>query len=85
MFRQIAGFELRYQVRSALFWVTVLIFAVLTFGSIASDNVRISGIDGNVKRNSPFAVAVTLQVMALFGVFIMAAFVAKEKPVFHGR
>ena len=74
MFRQIAGFELRYQVRSALFWVTVLIFAVLTFGSIASDNVRISGIDGNVKRNSPFAVAVTLQVMALFGVFIMAAF-----------
>ena len=76
MFRQIASFEFRYQVRSALFWVTVLIFAVLTFGSIASDNVRIGGITGNVKKNSPFAVGVTLQTLAVFGVFIMAAFVS---------
>ena len=76
MFRQIAGFELRYHVRSPLFWVTTLIFALLTFGSIASDNVRIGGIAGNVKKNSPFAVGVTLQTMSIFAVFIMAAFVA---------
>ena len=76
MFRQIAGFEFRYHVRSPLFWVTALIFALLTFGSIASDSVRIGGIAGNVKKNSPFAVAVTLQTMAIFAVFIMAAFVS---------
>jgi ABC-type transport system involved in multi-copper enzyme maturation permease subunit len=76
MFRQIAGFELRYQARSPIFWVTTLIFALLTFGTIASDSVRIGGLEGNVKKNSPFAVAVTLQTMSLFAVFIMAAFVA---------
>ena len=76
MFRQIAAFEFRYHVRSPLFWVTTLIFALLTFGSIASDSVSIGGIAGNVKKNSPFAVGVTLQTMAIFAVFIMAAFVS---------
>ena len=76
VFRHIAAFEFRYHVRSPLFWVTALIFALLTFGSIASDSVRIGGIAGNVKKNSPFAVGVTLQIMAIFAVFIMAAFVS---------
>jgi hypothetical protein len=76
VFRQIASFEFRCHVRSALFWVTVLIFAMLAFGSIASDNVRIGGITGNVKKNSPFAVGVTLQTLAVFALFIMAAFVS---------
>ena len=76
MFAKIASFEFRYHVRSALFWVTIFIFAVLAFGSIASDNVRIGGIAGNVKKNSPFAVGVALQTMAIFAVFIMAAFVS---------
>jgi ABC-type transport system involved in multi-copper enzyme maturation permease subunit len=35
-----------------------------------------NGITGNVKKNSPFAVGVTLQTMAIFAVFIMAAFVS---------
>ena len=56
MFAKIAAFELRYQVRSPLFWVTALIFFLLTFGSITSDSVRIGGIGGNVNKNSPFAV-----------------------------
>jgi ABC-type transport system involved in multi-copper enzyme maturation permease subunit len=76
VFRKIAAFEFRYHLRSPLFWVTALIFALLTFGSIASDSVRIGGIAGNVKKNSPFAVAVTLQTMSIFAVFIMAAFVS---------
>ena len=76
MFRKIAAFEFRYQLRSPLFWVTALICALLTFGSIASDSVRIGGIAGNVKKNSPFAVGVTLQTMSIFAVFIMAAFVS---------
>jgi hypothetical protein len=54
VFSKTASFEFRYQVRSALFWVTVLIFAVLAFGSIASDNVRIGGISGvRVQRGDP--------------------------------
>ena len=31
---------------------------------------------GNVKKNSPFAIALTLQIMSIFAVFIMTAFVS---------
>ena len=75
MFRHIAAFEFRYQLRSPVFWVTTLFFALLTFGAITSDNVQI-GSAGNVKKNSPYAIAQTLQIMSMFAVFIMAAFVS---------
>jgi aminopeptidase N len=75
VFGHIAGFEIRYQLRSALFWVTFLIFFLLTFGSVASDNIRI-GAGGNVDANSPYAIAQTLMVMTVFGIFIMTAFVS---------
>jgi ABC-type transport system involved in multi-copper enzyme maturation permease subunit len=75
MFRHIAAFEFRYQIRSPVFWVTTLIFALLTFGAVTSDNVQI-GAAGNVKENSPYAIAMTLQIMSIFAVFIMAAFVS---------
>ena len=41
MLRAIAAFELRYQLRSPVFWVGCLIFFLLTFGSITVDQVQI--------------------------------------------
>ena len=75
MFRSVAAFELRYQLKSPAFWVTFLIFGLLTFAAVASDNVQI-GSGGNVLVNSPYAIAQTMLVMSLFAVFIMTAFVA---------
>ena len=75
MFRHIAAFELRYHLRSPVFWTTTLLFALLTFGAITSDQVQI-GSTGNVKKNSPYAIAKTLVIMSIFAVFIMAAFVS---------
>ena len=75
MFRSVAAFELRYQLRSPAFWVTFVIFLLLTFGATASDNVHI-GSGGNVWKNSPYAIAQTLLVMSVFAIFIMTAFVA---------
>ena len=75
MFRHVAAFELRYQLRSPVFWTTALLFALLTFGAITSDQVQI-GSGGNVKRNSPYAIAHTLVIMSIFAIFIMAAFVS---------
>jgi ABC-type transport system involved in multi-copper enzyme maturation permease subunit len=75
VFLHVAAFELRYQLRSPVFWVTTLIFALLTFGAVTSDNVQIGDV-GNVKANSPYAIATTLQIMCVFAVFIMAAFVS---------
>ncbi len=75
MFRSVAAFELRYQLKSPAFWVTAVLFFLLTFAAMASDNVRI-GSGGNVLKNSPYAIAQTLLVMSVFAVFIMTAFVA---------
>ena len=75
MFRHIAAFEFRYHLKSPVFWVTALLFALLTFGAVTSDNIQIGGV-GNVKVNAPYAIAVTLSTMSIFGIFIMTAFVA---------
>ena len=75
MFGSVATFELRYQLKSPAFWVTFAMFLLLTFGATASDNVQI-GAGGNVLANSPYAIAQTLLVMCIFGLFIMTAFVA---------
>ena len=75
MFRSIAAFELRYQLKSPAFWVTFAIFLLLTFAATASDNVHI-GSGGNVWKNSPYAISQTLLVMSVFSVFILTAFVA---------
>ena len=67
MFRHIAAFEFRYHLRSPVFWTTTLLFGLLTFGAITSDQVQI-GSTGNVKKNSPFAIANTLEIMSIFRV-----------------
>ena len=75
MFREVAAFELRYQLKSPVFWITFLIFALLPFFAVVSDSVQI-GSGGNVLRNSPYAVAMTCMIMSVFAIFIMTAFVA---------
>ena len=34
MFLKIAGFEFRYQLRQPIFWVAVILFSLLAFGSV---------------------------------------------------
>ncbi len=75
MFKSVAAFELRYQLKSPAFWVTFALFLLLTFAATASDNVHI-GSGGNVWKNSPFAIAETLMIMTVFSVFILTAFVS---------
>jgi ABC-2 type transport system permease protein len=75
MFAKIAAFELRYQLRAPLFYVSFAIFFLLAFGSVTNDNIRIGG-GANVNLNSPFALMQTSAIMALFGIFVAAAFVA---------
>jgi ABC-type transport system involved in multi-copper enzyme maturation permease subunit len=75
MFGSVAAFELRYQLKSPPFWVTFVIFLLLTFAATASDNVQI-GSGGNVWVNSPYAIAETSMVMTVFAIFILTAFVA---------
>ena len=69
MFGKIASFEFRYQLRQPAFWVIAIVFGLLAFGSVASDNVSL-GSGGNVNRNAPYALAVA---HIIFNVFFMLA------------
>jgi aminopeptidase N len=76
MFGKIAGFELRYQLKSPILWIVFLLFFLLTFFAVASDNVSIGGGGGNIHENSPFSIIMSIAVMAIFAQFVVVAFVA---------
>ncbi|MFL6754598.1 MAG: M1 family aminopeptidase [Sphingomicrobium sp.] len=71
----ITGFEIRYQLRNPVFWVSVAIFFLMGFGITASENVRI-GTPGAVHENAPYAISVATAVFSLFYLFVVTAFVA---------
>ena len=75
MLTRIATFELRYQLRSPLFFISFALFFLLTFGSVTVEEIQI-GAKGNANVNSPFAIVQTVAVMNLFAVFVVTAFVA---------
>ncbi|HEX7947125.1 MAG TPA: ABC transporter permease, partial [Phenylobacterium sp.] len=75
MFRKIAAFELRYQLRQPIFWIASLIFFALVFGAIGIDRVSI-GSGGNVHKNSPKGMGEIVMVMTVFFMFVSTAFVA---------
>jgi hypothetical protein len=52
MFGKVAAFEFRYQVRQPVLYVTIIVFFLLSFGLIASENISI-GAGGNVHKNAP--------------------------------
>ena len=69
MFAKIASFEFRYQLRQPAFWVIAIVFGLLAFGAVASDNVSL-GSGGNVFKNAPYALA---GAHIIFNVFFMLA------------
>jgi ABC-2 type transport system permease protein len=75
MLAKIAGFEFRYQLRNPVFWVTLGIFFLLSFGSVTLDQIQI-GSGGNIHKNAPMAVVQTTGIMCVFAIFILVAFVA---------
>ncbi|PVM85080.1 aminopeptidase [Caulobacter radicis] len=75
MFGKIASFELRYQLRSPVFWVVAVLFFLLTFGSVTIERISIGG-GGTIHKNAPFAIAQTHLILSIFYMFVTTAFVA---------
>ena len=75
MFGKIAGFEFRYQVTNPVFWVASIIFALLNFGLMASDNVSM-GLPSTVYENGPFGISLAACAFSMFFMFVTTAFVA---------
>ncbi len=76
MFLRIAGFEFRYQVRNPVFWVAVVLFFLLSFASLAVDQIHVGGDNSNLHRNAPYALGMTHMIMAVFFMFASTAIVA---------
>jgi len=72
---RLAAFEIRYQLKNPVFWVSALIFFLIGFGMSASDNVSF-GTPGAVHENSPFAVTLAMAVLGTFYLFVITSFVA---------
>jgi hypothetical protein len=71
----LAAFEIRYQLKNPVFWVSAAIFLLIGFGLSASDSVSF-GTPGSVHENSPFAVTSALAILAAFYLFVITSFVA---------
>ena len=75
MFAQVARFEFRYQLRNPVFWVAGVLFFLFAFGAMSADGLQF-GSGGNVKANSPFAIAMTHAFFLILYMFVTTAFVA---------
>jgi hypothetical protein len=71
----LAAFEIRYQLKNPVFWVSAVIFFLLGFGLAASDNVSF-GSPGAVHENAPYTILFAMAVFATFYLFVITSFVA---------
>lgn len=74
-FFDVAAFELRAGLASPLFWAVSLLFFLLVFGAMATDQITI-GDAANVTKNGPYMAVQTHLIMSIFFPFGAVAFVA---------
>ncbi len=82
MLWQMIRFEWRYYLRQPSFYVTSLLFFLMTFFAASSESVQIGG-GGEVWGNGPFAVAQTMLVMSLFAMFVVVNFIGNSATRNH--
>ena len=75
MFGNVAAFELRYQLRQPIYWITLVVFFLFPFIAVVSENLNIGAV-GNIHKNSPSAIAQSIGTMATIFMFASTAFVA---------
>ncbi len=71
-----AVFEVRLRLKQPGVYLFALVFALLGFGALASDAVRIGGAGGQTAINAPYVIAQFLGVFSVIGVLIVTAFAA---------
>lgn len=76
-FLSVARFELTYQLKNPVLWVTFCVLFVFAFAAIVLDQISI-GVTGNTNVNSPFAIIQLTMAMALLALFSVTAFVANS-------
>lgn len=75
MFGKVAAFEFRYQTRQPVFWIAGAIFLGLGYMMMGIPDVQVSS-GGSVYRNAPTVLAMLQLSLAVYFMFVSAAFVA---------
>ncbi|MCF6318020.1 MAG: hypothetical protein L3J83_01900, partial [Proteobacteria bacterium] len=75
MFTKLAKFEFNYFRKQPSFYVTSSILFLMSFLSMVSDNVQIGVGGSNINYNSPTAIAFTMIIFSIIGMFLVANFV----------
>src|SRR3546814_16743808 len=76
MLRHLLGFELGQLLKNGVFWLVVAAYALVGFGTMASDDVSIGGDVGNIMRNAPAVVISILGSFTVISVLLATIFVA---------
>src|SRR3546814_6481121 len=76
MLRHLLGFELGQLLKNGVFWIVVAVYALMGFGTMASDDVSIGGGVGNIMRNAPAVVISILGSFSVISVLLATIFVA---------
>ncbi|GAA4887718.1 ABC transporter permease/M1 family aminopeptidase [Ferrimonas pelagia] len=84
MLSKMIAFEWRYFTRQPSFYITYLMFFLLAFFALASDNVQI-GAGGNIHGNSPYAIAQILSTLGIFAMFVVVNFVGTTATRNHAH
>lgn len=75
MLRHLLGFELRQLLGNGVFWIVVAVYALIGFGTMASDDITFGGGVGNVMRNAPAVVVSILASFSIISVLLATIFV----------
>lgn len=69
-------FDLRYQLRQWMLWITTLPLMIISFIGAGSDGARIGGAIGNIHLNSPVVIANQLGILSIVAMFLVTVFIA---------
>jgi ABC-type transport system involved in multi-copper enzyme maturation permease subunit len=76
MWQEFFRFDLRYQLRQPLLWLTAIALSAMAFLSASNDSFRIGGGIGNVHMNAPVVIANQLSILSIIAMFLVTVFIA---------
>ena len=74
MFKTFFFSEIKYALKQPMIYIFLGLIALLVFGAVASDNVVIGGVVGNIHKNSPHILTIYTTIMTVFGLLMATAF-----------
>jgi ABC-2 type transport system permease protein len=76
MWQEFFRFDLRFQLRQPLLWLTAIALSAMAFMSAGNDSFRIGGGIGNVHMNAPVVIANQLSILSIIAMFLVTVFIA---------